>query len=180
MNIRQIINHYKENNVYNEFSLVEKTLSWELHYSIRINGIIAAGWLKNNDVLIIGADAIFISSNIVKKIIDEDYDTDFNKHMSSNNLFYDLSGRNELVNVFGIRGGGGNLFSTKYKLALDSIYFDNTICIPRVTNLKDNSFDFIELPLVHYSEKLLCGFSDDESLFMVKGSNFINVYKVLT
>ncbi|TAD81434.1 MAG: hypothetical protein EAY75_17755, partial [Bacteroidetes bacterium] len=122
MQLSQIINGQKTDFFdYHKDAVVQKKVrDWIWKSSIRVNGIIAVGWYLNNDVLIIGADGVFVANCNSGEIFLDDYETDFNKNFSSNNLFYTDNERKEKILVFGLRGGGGNLLSPdrKWKIGI--------------------------------------------------------------
>lgn len=73
----------------------------------------------------------------------EDYESDFKKYLSADNLKYSLKERNEIVDVFGLRGGGGNLLTSdnEWKLEINNIH--NNFKIPRLMNYKTRKSCFL-------------------------------------
>jgi hypothetical protein len=69
-------------------SLVSNAEVWSQWSYINLNSSIAVGWLKNDNILIINNDGIFIYDILKKEIILRDYESNFHENISKDNLFY--------------------------------------------------------------------------------------------
>lgn len=150
---------------------------WSLYSVIKINASIFVGWLENDDLLIVNIDGIFLYDTESKDIIKEDYETDFKKNLSTNNLHYSVKDRTETIDVFGLRGGGGNLLTidNKWKLEIVNIY--NGYKIPKLTNYRTRQSRFFKIQDINYEGYMYCGFSKTQRYFLIMGDQGINIYK---
>jgi hypothetical protein len=178
MKISQLVNGQKTDFFdYHRDEVLEKEVrDWKWKSSIRVNGILSVGWFLNNDILVIGADGVFIANCDSGELFYEDYETDFNRNFSPNNLFYTVKERNEKLNVFGLRGGGGNLISPDKKWKIDIVCVTWRFNLIQLSNLRENGSCYIELSDGGYEDKLHCGFSEDGNYFLVKSNNSIDVF----
>ncbi|WP_264529224.1 hypothetical protein [Flavobacterium sp. N502540] len=81
MRLQELKNKY-EVNVFNELSdenLAGKAAEWEYYTAIRLNGIIASGWLSDDNILLINTDGVFIYDILKKNITFNDYENSFKK-----------------------------------------------------------------------------------------------------
>lgn len=94
-------------------NLFKEMDEWKYYSSVPLNGIIAIGWLSNDDVVVINGDGTFIYGIQKKEIVFTDYEeaTSFEKYISDDNLTFFVESRSETVSIFGLRGGGGNLLT---------------------------------------------------------------------
>jgi hypothetical protein len=99
--------NYKRQESILESSLVSEAEVWSHYFSVGIAGILAAGWLENDDVFVHSNsyDSIF---EINTKQLIQNVHEEGNDYMSLDNLHYDVKCRNERIDIFGLRGGDGN------------------------------------------------------------------------
>ncbi|WP_426479159.1 hypothetical protein ACP3T3_06830 [Chryseobacterium sp. CBSDS_008] len=81
--------------------LVELNEGWSFYTLLKLNSSILIGWLTNDDLLIVNGDGIFLYDIKNKNITMEDYESNFKKNLSADNLKYSLKERDEIVDVFG-------------------------------------------------------------------------------
>jgi hypothetical protein len=177
MRLTDLINSYKADffSHFKDESLNKSIEGWMHHSSVSINGVIAVGWLQNDDIMVIGSDGIFVYDIQKKGIVFEDYETELKHNISHNNLIYFLENRNEKVNIFGLRGGGGNLL-TKDRWHLDIINLTWNIKVPRILKYYTQKSFYIELIVPSYESYLYLGFSESENFFLIMGDSGIDIY----
>jgi hypothetical protein len=150
---------------------------WSLYSVIKINASIFLGWLENDDLLIVSMDGIFLYDITNKDIVMEDYESDFKKNLSTDNLHYSLKDRNEIIDVFGLRGGAGNLLTVDNKWKLEIVNIYNGYKIPKITNYRTSQSWFFKLQDISYEGYLYCGFSKTQNYFVLFGDQGINIFK---
>jgi hypothetical protein len=179
MKLSDLISKYKAN-IFNDFpddSLVDTAESWKFDSSIKLNGIIAIGWLSNEDILVISVDGVFLYDTEKQEVVFEDLETSFTSFISSDNLSYYLESRNETVSIFGIRGGGGNLLSKHNKWSWEVLSLSWNVKIPRLLNYKDRKNYCIKLSQVSYEGNLYLGMSKSEKYCAIMGCDGVDIYK---
>ena len=159
-------------------SLVKGMDEWEYYSSVPLNGIIATGWLSNDDIVVINGDSTFIYDIQKKEIVFKDYDdvTSFKKYISDDNLTFFVQNRSETVSIFGLRGGGGNLLTKNTFWKLDVINIAWNIRVPRLSNYKKGNEYFIELTQNFYEGYMYLGFSKSEKYFVIMGDGGLDIF----
>lgn len=157
--------------------LNDETDEWEYYSSIRLNGIIAVGWFANDDILIINMDGIYVYGIITNGFIQEDYDSSFKKYISNDNLKFNSPFNKETIDLFGIRGGGGNLLTNDNVWKLELINLAWNIKLPRLLNFKKRESYFLRLRQNIYEGYMSLGFSKTENYFMVMGDGGIDLFR---
>ncbi|MCU7612968.1 hypothetical protein N0B16_00805 [Chryseobacterium sp. GMJ5] len=165
------------NNEFLHEELIELNEGWSFYALLKLNSSIFVGWLINDDLLIVNGDGIFLYDIESKNIIMEDYESNFKKNLSTDNLKYSLKERDENIDVFGLRGGGGNLLTIENDWKLEIINIHNNYKIPRLMNYKTRKSWFFELHEISYDGYMYCGFSKTQKYFLVMGDQGINVFK---
>ncbi len=178
MKLKEIATRFKADvfdTVPNEI-LSSETNDWKFYSWVSVNGLIAIGWLSDDSILAINGDGTFIYDINQKAVVYEDYETPFYIHISEDNLKFFLQVRNETVNIFGIRGGGGNLLTKDnvWKIELAPIAWN--IRIPKLINYKSGSVHFVELYQNNYEGDKYLGFSKSEKYFVIMGDSGIDIY----
>jgi hypothetical protein len=178
MRLKEIEYKYKSN-VFDELSdaiLMRETDEWVYHSSVPLNGIIAIGWLSNDDILVINVDGIFIFDIHKKDIIFRDYESSFKKNISDDNTTFFVENKSESVSIFGLRGGGGNLLTKDNLWKLKRIDIAWNIKVPCILNLRTNKSWFLELRQNSYEGEIYLGFSKSENYFVVMGDGGIDIF----
>lgn len=157
--------------------LVELNEGWSFYTLLKLNSSILIGWLTNDDLLIVNGDGIFLYDIKNKNITMEDYESNFKKNLSADNLKYSLKERDEIVDVFGLRGGGGNLLTLDSEWKLEINHIHNNFKIPRLMNYKTRKSWFFQLHEMSYEGYMYCGFSKTQKYFLIMGDQGINIYK---
>ncbi|MCX8534659.1 hypothetical protein [Chryseobacterium luquanense] len=167
----------KFNNEFLQKDIISLNEEWSLYSVIKINASIFLGWLENDDLLIVNVDGVFLYDIRNKDFIMEDYESDFKKNLSTNNLHYSLKDRNEIIDVFGLRGGGGNLLTVDNKWNLEIVNIYNGYRIPKLTNYRTRQSWFFKLQDISYEGYLYCGFSKTQNYFVLFGDQGVNIFK---
>lgn len=159
-------------------NLVKGVDEWGYYSSVSLNGIIATGWLSNDDILVINGDGTFIYDIQKKAIVFADYDdaTSFKKYISDDNLTFVVQSRSETVSVFGLRGGGGNLLTKDNFWKLEVVNIAWNIRVPRLSNNRIGKEYFIELTQNFYEGYMYLGFSKSEKYFVIMGDGGLDVF----
>lgn len=181
MKLQELKNKY-EASVFNELSnesLVEKAAEWEYHSAIHLNGIIAIGWLSDDNILLINADGIFIYDILKKNIIFSDYENSFKKSISDDNLTFFVQSKSETVFVFGLRGGGGNLLTKDNIWKIEVVDITWNIKVPTLLNYKTAEKYFLELQQNSYEGNKYLGFSKSENYFLIMGDGGVDIFSRL-
>jgi len=181
MRLRELKSKY-EASVFNELSdeyLVGKAAEWEYYSPIRLNGIIAIGWLSDDNILLINLDGIFIYDILKKDIIFSDYEDSFKKCTSDDNLTYFVQSKSETVFIFGLRGGGGNLLTKDNMWTIEVVDIAWNIKVPRLLNYKNGKKYFLELQQNSYEGNKYLGFSKSENYFLIMGDGGVDVFSRL-
>lgn len=158
-------------------NLVSNTGEWAYYSSVRLNGPIAVGWLSTDDIFLINGDGIFVYDICQKAMVFEDYKTPFQGNISDDNLTYFFKDRNEAVNLFGLRGGGGNLLTKDSQWKLELISISWNVKVPQVNNWKTRVSNYIELKQNLYEGYKYIGFSKSEIYFLIMGDGGVDIYK---
>lgn len=159
----------------NEF-LVKETEEWSYHSSIALNGIIAIGWFLNDDILVINVDGIYIYDILKKDFIYRDYETSFKEFISDDNLTYFVQSKNEKVNIFGLRGGGGNLLTKDNTWKLELVEIAWNIKVIKVLNYKNRKASFLDLHQNSFEGNKYLGFSKSEKYFAIMGDCGVDIF----
>jgi hypothetical protein len=181
MRLQELKNKY-EVSVFNELSdekLVGKAAEWEYYSAIRLNGIIASGWLSDDNILLINADGVFIYDIFKKNIIFSDYENSFKKSISDDNLTFFVQSKSETVFIFGLRGGGGNLLTKDNTWKIEVVAIAWNIKVPRLLNYKNGKKYFLELQQNSYEGDKYVGFSKSENYFLIMGDGGLEVFSRL-
>ena len=181
MKLQELKNKY-ETSVFNELSdenLVEKADEWQYYSGIRLNGIIAIGWLSDDNILLINADGIFIYDILKKNIIFSDYENSFKKSISDDNLTFFVQSNSETVFIFGLRGGGGNLLTKDNTWKIEIADISWNIKIPSLLNYKNGKKYFLELQQNNYEGNKYLGFSKSENYFLIMGDGGVDIFHQL-
>lgn len=161
---------------------ISDTKIWVKSNTLSLNSILAVGWInsKNDLVLLITLEGIFLYDDANSKFILEDYESDFKEYLTDDNLeFCDFSFGNGVYSskVFGLRGGNGDHFSKDWTL---KFYF----CNPELTfvyvqeSKHINAIKYyIEPEDLNLNERLFGGFSNNKRKFLICGQNFVSFYK---
>lgn len=178
MKLKDLESNYR-GNIFDTISnepLLNDTDEWVYYSSVSLNGSIAIGWLTNDDIIIINVDGIYVYDIHKKEIVSEDYETSFKKYISNDNLNYFLKSRNETINIFGLRGGGGNLLTNDSTWKIEIVHIAWNICVPKLLNYKSRDFWFLELLQNDYEGYKYLGFSKTEKYFAIMGDRGIDIY----
>ena len=122
--------------------MLSDTQEWGYYSSVPLNGTIAIGWLLDDSVLAINVDGIFIYDIDKKDIVFRDYEISFQKYISDDNLTFFVKNKNETVNIFGLRGGGGSILTKDNKWKLELAYIAWNIRVPKLLNYKSREAFF--------------------------------------
>ncbi|CAI2766519.1 hypothetical protein ACHRVW_04215 [Flavobacterium collinsii] len=182
MRLQDLKNKY-EISVFNESldeNLVGKASEWEYYSAIRLNGIIAVGWLSDDNILLVNTDGVFIYDILKKNIIFSDYENSFKKNISDDNLTFYVQTKSETVFIFGLRGGGGNLLTKDNIWKIEVIDIACNIKVPKLLNYKNGKKYFLELQQNSYEGNKYLGFSKSENYFLIMGDGGLDVFSRLT
>lgn len=157
--------------------IVDVAEEWEYYASVPINSPIATGWFDNDDLLIVNGDGLFIYGTDKQEIILEDYDSNLKPGISDDNLKFHVKERNVTIEIFGMRGGGGNLITKDNKWSLRLINLAWNIVIPIITNVRTGDFYFLKLNQLMYEGNIKIGFSKSNNYFVITGDGGIDIYK---
>lgn len=181
MRLKELKNKY-EGDVFNQLSdenLVGKTAEWEYYSAIRLNGIIAIGWLSDDNILLINVDGVFIYDILKKDITFSDYENSFKKNISDDNLTFFVQNKSETVFIFGLRGGGGNLLTKDNVWIIEVADIAWNIKVPSLLNCKNGKKYFLELQQNSYEGNKYLGFSKSENYFLIMGDGGVDVFSRL-
>ncbi len=178
MRLKDLESKYRGNvfDVISNETLLCDTGEWFFHSSVPLNGVIAMGWMSKDDIVVIGIDGIFVYDIVKKKVVIEDYETSFQKYISNDNLTFCIKTLDEKVDIFGKRGGGGNLLTKDNTWKLEMVPITWNINVPRLLNYKSGGQWFLELHQNTYEGNLYLGFSKSEKYFAIMGDRGIDVY----
>ncbi len=158
-------------------TLTKSCGEWFYQYNCSVSGNIGVGWLSNDDILLFGLDGIYIVDKDKGEIIFEDLENNVNDYISKDNVSFYVEHRNETVNIFGLRGGGGNLLTEDKRWELDVFPLSWNIKTPKISNIRTRSVYYPELTLLSYEGYLFVGFSSSNDYFLIMGDRGIEVYK---
>jgi hypothetical protein len=159
-------------------NLVLETDHWGYYSSVPLNGIIAIGWLSNDDIFIKNGDGSFIYEVTKKEITFQDFNDlkSFEINISKDNLTFFVQCRSETIFIFGIRGGGGNLLTKDQNWYLGITNISWNIKVPMLENYKIGKRNFIKLTQNYYEGYLYLGFSISEKYFVVMGDGGLDIF----
>lgn len=183
MVIKDLIERYKSD-LTGLFSLnqeiVDVAEEWSYYSSIPINSPIVTGWFDNDNLLIINVDGLFIYDLKKQKTVFEDYDSKLKPGISNDNLRFYVKEKNIEIDVFGIRGGGGNLLTKDSIWSLGLINLSWNIVAPTITNLRTGKFYFLKLNQLFYEGNIKIGFSKSDNYFAIVGDGGVDIYQRLS
>ena len=87
-------------------------LPWTNKSYVCFEGIFACGWTKEDFILLIKYDGYCLINPRNGEVVLEDYSEVSYNLMSKNNLIFNAKIIDELVNIFGLYGGKGNLVTS--------------------------------------------------------------------
>lgn len=179
MKIKDILNNGYEN-IFDLYSgdenFVSEAEGWEYYSSVPINAPIAVGWFNDDNLFIVSIDGLFIYDTSKKEIVFEDYYSEVLEGISQNNLRYLIKEKGVEVDIFGVRGGGGNLFTNDNKWSIRLVNLAWNIVVPILTSNRTRKFYFLKLEQLFYEGYKHVGFSNSEKYFVVMGDQGLDVY----
>lgn len=179
---------FKHINAYQKEYLLEvkkmyptnKLHPWKLKKSLLIEGLIAVGWNKSNEIVLITNDKYLIYNPLIEMFSDEVYVPNIFELFSTNNLKFKIG--NRTINIFGLYGGDGNRVSSDgWVLEIIHPYWPNAITLLREPTVPGNlqkkwaGIKLIELKLIDYYD-LKCGFSPDFKSFVISNGNGFEIF----
>ncbi len=164
--------------------LINPKIPWEKKVVIPAAGIFASGWTNDNKVFLLSSDGYSVSDPLTGEIeiMNHDEDNTALDKFSNDNLEFRLDEINQIIKVFGQRGGNGNYMTSDF-WSLDSFHLGLGEQIVGLKNLKDRSnkseywrnFDLIKLERLEYFA-LTYGFSPNEKHFGIFGSGGAEIF----
>lgn len=183
MKIKELV----DNNYANVFdlysrgtSIVAEAEGWRYYSSVKVNAPIAIGWLSDDSLFIVNADGLFIYDTTKREIVFEDFESELLEGMSHNNLRYFIKEKGVEIDVFGIRGGGGNLFTNDNKWSIRLVNLAWNIVVPILTNMRTSKFYFLRLHQLFYEGHKHIGFSNSGKYFVVMGDEGLDIYSMMS
>ncbi|MBL7756362.1 MAG: hypothetical protein JNL59_03180, partial [Chitinophagaceae bacterium] len=129
-----------------------------------------------DNLFIVSIDGLFIYDTSKKEIVFEDYYSEVLEGISQNNLRYLIKEKGGEVDIFGVRGGGGNLFTNDNKWSIRLVNLAWNIVVPILTSNRTRKFYFLKLEQLFYEGYKYVGFSNSEKYFVVMGDQGLDVY----
>lgn len=161
------------------FPLRQPYEPWKLAQVICREYILCIGWTKESNLLIVEFDGYEVIDLMADKQIIK-VSSNISNNLSQGNNFFDVPELNELVNVFGIYGGDGNqVCSDGWKIGLVYPFWPNAAVYMKPQSSKDSVWEnmrLLELDGMEYYD-LKCGFSPNESMFLVSNLHGVNIFK---